>query len=75
MEDHELVKNRLASIVDGTPMSLEEARNLFDGTTVFIYQSKDGKYGWTAIMSEDSGYNTPRSAVNGALAYLERGGY
>lgn len=27
MEDHELVKNRLASIVDGTPMSLEEARN------------------------------------------------
>lgn len=75
MKDFELVKSRLDCREKGTPMSLEEARNLFDGTTIFIYQAKNGKYGWMAIMSEDEGYNTPRSAVNSALSYLERDGY
>lgn len=74
--EYELVKRRLDARPKGTPMSLEEAREIFSNTVIFIHHSPtSGKYGWSAIMSEDDGFNTPRSAVNDALKYLESGGY
>ena len=74
--EYELVKRRLNARPKGTPMSLEEAKEIFSNTVIFIHQNRDtGKYGWSAIMGEDDGFNTPRSAVNDALKYLESGGY
>lgn len=76
MTDFELVKSRLDARAKGTPMDMKEANEIFKGTTVYIYyDNNSGKFGWSAIMSENRGFNTVRSAVNNALEYLERDGY
>lgn len=75
---YDLVKGRLDTRKKGTPMTIGEAKKIFDGTTISIIKNPAhgyGKYMWFAIMCEQDGFNTPRSAVNSALKYLEHGGY
>ena len=76
MKSFELVKSRLDARKKGTPMSLEEAQEIFNNTTIDIgLSTKNKKYYWFAIMSDCGGFNTPRGAVNDALEYLKNGGY
>ena len=73
---YELIKQRLDKRPKGTPMSVEEANELLDRSSVHIgFNPRDNKYFWFAIMNDDGGYNTPRGALNAAVEYLKNGGY
>lgn len=71
---YEFVKGKLDARKKGTPMSLEESNYILEGSTISIHRDGE-KYMWFAIMSECSGYNTPRGALNDAMEYYKNGGY
>ena len=57
-------------------MTLEEANARLSETTVYIYQTSDGRYMWSAIMSESSwSVDTVQEAYDEAVYYINRGGY
>lgn len=75
MSDFELVKRRLDAREKEVPMSMEEARKLFDGTTISFGESiDDASYYWSASMKRCNGFYTVENAVLDALDYLEGGG-
>lgn len=71
---YEFIKDKLDARKNGTPMSLEEANYILEGSTISIHRDGE-KYMWFAIMSERSGFNTPRGALNDAMEYYKNGGY
>lgn len=71
---YEFIKRKLDARKKGTPMSLEEANNILEGSTISIHLEGE-KYMWFAIMCEHHGFNTPRGALNDAIEYYKNGGY
>lgn len=72
---YDFVMRKLDKRIKGTPMYIEEANWLLEGTGIYI-DSNVYVEGFCVCINENQpiyGYNTPRAALNAALEYMKKG--